>query len=72
MRRLARMEELIEKMNEDEDDANGTKDAKHGALGGVQTSEETSGEAKSPDTDVNRFIGSSYWRSLTNEVGLHS
>jgi len=75
LRRLGRMEELIGKMQVEGIDINPLKTEEHGSSSpeGAQTKRETSEGAKSSNSngsDVNRFIGSAYWRSLTNEVGL--
>lgn len=72
LRRVARMEELIGKMKDEGKDVNGLKTDKYGSASpeSMQTKRELSEGAKSSNSngsDVNRFIGSAYWRSLTND-----
>ena len=70
------MEELIEKMKTEGKDMDGnrigsfgpaspeTPDSKGSMSDGTRSSQETG-------IDVSRFIGSAFWRSLTNEVGIN-
>jgi hypothetical protein len=76
LRRLGRMEELIEKMKEEGKDRNGLEIEGQSSASPdtMQTMLEPSGPVQAPDingTDVNRFIGSAYWRRLANEVCLY-
>ena len=76
LHRLARMEELIEKMKTEGKDVDENKigsfgptspetpDSKGSMSDGTRSSQETG-------IDVSRFIGSAFWRSLTNEVGIN-
>lgn len=76
LHRLGRMEELIEKMKTEGKDMDGNKigsfgpaspetpDSKGSMSDGTRSSQETG-------IDVSRFIGSAFWRSLTNEVGIN-
>lgn len=70
------MEELIEKMKEEGEDRNSLEIEGQSSASPdtMQTILEPSGPVQAPDingTDVNRFIGSAYWRRLTNEVCLY-
>lgn len=63
----------MEKMKDDEKETTGLRGGKDSPASSekMRANREVSQEAKSPasnSTDVNRFIGSAYWRSLTNEV----
>jgi hypothetical protein len=70
------MEELIEKLKVEGKDMIETKVASSGA-GSPVTPESKGpvfdGTRSSQETgmDVSRFIGSGFWRSLTNEVGMN-
>ena len=77
LRRLGKMEALIEKLKVEGRDSDGNR------IGPSQTSSPKtiqgeggmSEDVPSPQqsgTDVNRFLGSGFWRSLTHEVSLHA
>ena len=77
LRRLGKMEELIEKLKVEGRDSDGNR------LGPSQKSspKTTQGEGgfsedvpslQQSGSDVNRFLGSGFWRSLTHEVGPHA
>lgn len=76
LRRLGRMEELIEKLKVEGKDIIENKVASSGA-GSPVTPESKGpvfdGTRSSQETgmDVSRFIGSGFWRSLTNEVDIN-
>ena len=74
MRRLNRMEELIEKMKVEGKDMDGNKLGPYDSESSMEPDSKglASEESQDNDTDVNRFIGSAFWRSLTNEVGLYN
>ena len=79
MRRLGRMEELIEKMKVDGKDVNRKKSVEDGSMSPDTSSPRHTSEVQSPGSisgpdqaldGMNRYIGTHFWRSLTSEVGL--
>ncbi len=76
MRRLGKMEELLEKMKVEGRDSDGSRLGPSRSSSGntLQGKGGLSEEVPSPQqsgTDVNRFLGSGFWRSLTHEVSPH-
>ena len=77
MRRLGRMEELIEKMKVEGKDVNGKKLVDDGSTSPDTSRSRHTSEAQSPGSNgpdpaedgMSRYIGTHFWRSLTNEVG---
>ena len=77
MRRLGRMEELIEKMKVEGKDVNGKKlvddeSTSPGTTGSRHTSEARSPGSNAPDPaedGMSRYLGTHFWRSLSSEVG---
>ena len=77
MRRLGRMEELIEKMKVEGKDLNGLKIVKEDSTSPDTSRSRHTSEARSPASNgpdpaedgMNRFIGAYFWRSLSSEVG---
>ena len=77
MRRLGRMEELIEKMKVEGKDVNAKKPVEDESTspdtsGSRQTSETRSPGSNAPDPvedGMSRYIGTHFWRSLSSEVG---
>ncbi len=80
MRRLGRMEELIEKMKVEGKDLNGKKLVEDGSTSPDTSRSRHTSEARSPgsnapdhvDDGMNRYIGTHFWRSLSSEVGANS
>lgn len=77
MRRLGKMEELIEKLKVEGRDNDGSRlgPSKPSSPNTLQGEAGLSEDVPSPQqsgTDVNRFIGSGFWRSLTHEVSPHA
>lgn len=74
MRRLGRMEELIDKMKTEGKDVNGKKLVEDGSTSpdtsrSRRTSEAPSSNGPDPAEDgMNRYIGTYFWRSLSSEV----
>ena len=71
------MEELIEKLKVEgrDNDGSGLGLSKSPSPNTLQGEGGLSEDAPSPrqsGTDVNRFLGSGYWRSLTHEVSPHA
>ena len=71
------MEELIEKMKMEERDNDGSRlgPAKSSSPNTLQGKGDLSEEVPSRQqsgTDVNRFLGSGFWRSLTHEASPHA
>lgn len=78
MRRLGRMEELIEKMKVEGKDVNGKKLVEEGSMSPDTSRSRHTSEAQSPGSNgpehpedgMGRYLGSHFWRSLSTEVGL--
>ena len=79
MRRLSRMEELIEKMKVEGKDVTGKKLVEEPSPSPDTSLSRRTSEARSPGSSgqdpaedgMNRFIGSYFWRSLSSEVGAN-
>ena len=79
MRRLSRMEELIEKMKVEGKDVTGKKLVEEPSPSPDTSRSRHTSEARSPGSSaqdpaedgMNRFIGSYFWRSLSSEVGAN-
>ena len=79
MRRLSRMEELIEKMKVEGKDVTGKKLVQEPSPSPDTSRSRHTSEARSPGSSgqdpaedgMNRFIGSYFWRSLSSEVGAN-
>lgn len=76
MRRLGRMEELIEKMKVDGKDVNAKKPGEDGSTSPDASRSRHTSEARSPGSNgpepaedgMSKFIGTTFWRSLSSEV----
>ena len=71
------MEELIEKLKVEgrDNDGNRLGSSQKSSPKMIQGEGGLSEDVPSPQqggTDVNRFLGSGFWRSLTHEVSLHA
>ena len=79
MRRLGRMEELIEKMKVEGKDVSGNKVMKEGSTSPDTSLSRHASESRSPgssgpdhvDDGMGRYIGTHFWRSLSGEVGAN-
>ena len=77
MRRLGRMEELIEKMKVEGKDINGKKLVEDGSTSPDTSRSRHTSEARSPGSNgpdlaedgMSKYIGTHFWRSLSSEVG---
>ena len=77
MRRLGRMEELIEKMKVEGKDVNRKKLVEDGSTSPDTCRSRHTSEARSPGSNgpdsaedgMSKYIGSHFWRSLSSEVG---
>ena len=80
MRRLGRMEELIEKMKVEGKDFNGKKVVEDDSTSPDTSLSRRTSEARSPGSNgpdpvedgMSRFIGTNFWRSLSSEVGSNT
>lgn len=76
MRRLGRMEELIEKIKVEGKDVNGKKLVEEGSMSPDTSRSRHTSEAQSPGSNgpdhpedgMGRYLGSHFWRSLSTEV----
>ena len=68
LRRLGRMEELIERMKDEGQELQGDKADVLSPADSVATQDTGPKTSEAVHTDVDRYIGGAYWRSLTNEV----